>query len=213
MGAEMPRFYRSMRTFIEALLLVVARRDVTGSEHLAIEPPYIMAFNHNSVFDALILLTVARHRAVAFAADKHRGNPFFGTLLKAMGTIFGRRGEVDRHALREALAWLAQGGVLGVAPEGTRARGTYALQEAKTGIAYLATRAGVPILPVGIVGTERLKDNVPRLRRTNLHIAVGEPIWLPQGGRARGEELRTYTDSIMARMAELLPEEYRGVYA
>ena len=101
---------------------------------------------------------------------------------------------------------------MGAAPEGTRARGPYALQEGKTGLAYLATRANVPILPVGIAGTERMKDNLPRLRRTELRIAVGEPIHLPASGRARGRQLREYTDAIMHRLATLLPQEYRGFY-
>jgi 1-acyl-sn-glycerol-3-phosphate acyltransferase len=212
-GAEMPHFYRSVRTIIGVLFKVLTRRECAGLENLDLEPPYIVALNHISVFDTPAMLTLFRHRVVAFAAEKHRANPVYGPLLEAMGTIFVRRGEVDRQALRDALAWLAQGGVLGVAPEGTRARGTYALQEAKTGIAYLATRASVPILPVGIAGTERLKDNMLRLRRTDLRIAVGEPIRLPKAGRAGGEELRVYTDLVMARIAGLLPEEYRGVYA
>jgi 1-acyl-sn-glycerol-3-phosphate acyltransferase len=172
-----------------------------------------VALNHISIFDTPVMLTVIRHRVMAFTADKHKQNPLYRPLLVAMGTIWVRRGEVDRQALRQALAWLNQGGVLGVAPEGTRARGPYALQEGKPGIAYLATRADVPILPVGISGSERLKGNLPRLRRTDLRVAVGEPIRLPRSGRVRAAELREFTDLIMVRIAELLPEEYRGVYA
>jgi 1-acyl-sn-glycerol-3-phosphate acyltransferase len=103
--------------------------------------------------------------------------------------------------------------VLGVAPEGTRARGTCALQKAKTGIAYLATRADVPIVPVGMAGTEKVKKNLPRLKRTDMRVVVGKPFRLPESGRVRGEKLEEYTDLIMHRIAELLPEEYRGVYA
>jgi 1-acyl-sn-glycerol-3-phosphate acyltransferase len=209
----MPRFYRSVRVIIEALFKVATRREFAGLENLAIEPPYIVALNHTSVFDTPVMLTVIRHRVMAFTADKHKQSPLYGPLLVAMGTIWVRRGEVDRQALREALMWLDQGGVLGVAPEGTRARGPYALQKGKPGIAYLATRADVPVLPVGISGSERLKGNLPRLRRTDLRVAVGEPIRLPKSGRVRGAELREYTDLIMARIADLLPEEYRGAYA
>jgi 1-acyl-sn-glycerol-3-phosphate acyltransferase len=212
MGAKMPAFYRSVRTVIEVLFRLLTRREYAGLENLNLEPPYIVAFNHIAVFDTPVILTLCRHRVFAFAAEKHSRNLFYGPLLRGMGTIFVRRGEVDREALRQALAWLGQGGVLGVAPEGTRARGPYALQEARTGIAYLATRARVPVLPVGVVGTEHMKHGLPRLRRTHLRIAVGEPIWLPEGGRARGEQLRAYTDIIMRKIAALLPEEYRGFY-
>jgi 1-acyl-sn-glycerol-3-phosphate acyltransferase len=208
----MPLFYRLVRAVIEVLFRLLTRREILGLANLEIDPPYIVAFNHISLLDTPVILTLCRHRVLAFAAEKYRGNPFFGPLLQAMGTIFVRRGEVDRKALRQALAWLAQGGVLGLAPEGTRARGPYALQEAKTGIAYLATRARVPILPVGITGTEHMRTNLPRLRRSHLSITVGELIWLPESGRARGEELRAYTDLIMDSIAKLLPEDYRGIY-
>ena len=77
----------------------------------------------------------------------------------------------------------------------------------------MATRADVPILPVAITGTEQIKRNLPRLRRTDVRVVIGEPFRLPNTGRVRGQELHEYTDLIMRRIAELLPEEYRGVYA
>jgi 1-acyl-sn-glycerol-3-phosphate acyltransferase len=212
-GTEIPWTYRALRGIIDLLLRILTRREYAGLEYLDLEPPCIVALNHISVFDTPLLFTIIRYRATAFAADKYRSNPLYGPLLKMMEAIFVRRGEVDRQALREALAWLERGGVLGVAPEGTRARGPYALQEAKTGVAYLAARADVPILPVGVAGTENLKANLPKLRRTRIQVRVGEPIHLAQTGRLRSSELRAYTDLIMARIAELLPEEYRGFYA
>jgi hypothetical protein len=68
-------------------------------------------------------------------------------------------------------------------------------------------------VPVGLAGTERIKDNLLRLRRTRVRAVVGEPFRLPENGRVRGQKLHEYTDLIMHRIAELLPEEYRGVYA
>jgi 1-acyl-sn-glycerol-3-phosphate acyltransferase len=100
-----------------------------------------------------------------------------------------------------------------MAPEGTRARGTYALQKGKTGPAYLATRADVPLVPVGLTGTEQIKDNLSRLRRTPVRVVVGKPFRLPGSGRVRGQKLHECTDLIMRHIAALLPEEYRGVYA
>ena len=129
-----------------------------------------------------------------------------------MRSVWVRRGEVDRQALCEALDVLNSGCVLGIAPEGTRSLSTHALQRGKTGAAYLATRTGVPIVPVGIIGTENLHHNMPRLRRTAVRVVVGKPFHLPED-QARGQELREYTDLIMQRIADLLPEEYRGVYA
>jgi 1-acyl-sn-glycerol-3-phosphate acyltransferase len=204
--------YHIIRAIINLLLHVVIRREYVGLENFP-KPPYILVTNHLSVFDTPVLLTVCPHTIRAFAAAKHKRNPIYAPLLVIMGSIWVRRGEVDRQALRQALDMLECEGVLGMAPEGTRARGTYVLQEGKTGAAYLATRADVRIVPVGLTGTEQIKRNLPRLRRTHVRAVVGKPFHLPESGRVRGQKLHEYTDLIMHRIAELLPEEYRGVYA
>ena len=205
--------YRIIRAIVNVLLSLFVRREYVGLENFPDEPPYILATNHLSVFDSPLLLAACPHTVRAFAAAKHKRNPIYALLLTIMGSIWVRRGEVDRRALREALDLLKHGEVLGMAPEGTRARGTYALQKGKTGPAYLATRADVPIVPVGLTGTERIKRNLPRLHRTPVRVVVGKPFRLPQSGRVRGQTLHEYTDLIMHRIAELLPEEYRGAYA
>jgi len=147
------------------------------------------------------------------AAIEHRSNPLFAPILAASGAIWVRRGEVDRHALRESLAVLKRGEVLGLAPEGTRAGESHALQEGKAGAAYVATRADVTIVPAGIAGTEKIKTSLLRLRRPRVRVAIGEPFHLPESGHVRSEELHAYTHIIMQHIAELLPEQYRGVYA
>ena len=205
-------FYRTVRAVVNTLLSLIARREYVGLENIPAEPPYILVTNHLAMFDSPVLLTVCPHTIRAFAAAKHRRNPIYAPLLALMGSIWVRRGEVDRRALREALDVLKRGEVLGMAPEGTRARGTYALQKGKIGAAYLASRANVPIIPVALTGTEQIKRNLPRLRRTDVRVVVGKPFHLPEG-RARGQKLDEYTDLIMRRIAELLPEQYRGVYA
>jgi 1-acyl-sn-glycerol-3-phosphate acyltransferase len=202
-----------MRVLLNILFYFISRREIIGVENLP-KPPYILALNHLAMFDVPLLATVCPHNIRGFAAAKHKRNPLYGSIMTAGGAIWVRRGEVDRQALKQALNLLKkEGEVLGVAPEGTRARGVYALQKAKTGVAYLATRADVPIVPIGIAGTEKIKTNLPHLRRTDLRVVVGKPFRLPESGRVRGEKLEEYTDLIMHRIAELLPEEYRGVYA
>ena len=205
--------YHIVRAIANVLLHLLVRREYVGLENFPDEPPYILVTNHLSVFDTPLLLTACPHTIRAFATAKHKRNPVYGPLITMMGSIWVRRGEVDRKALREALDLLKGGGILGMAPEGTRARGSYALQKGKTGPAYLATRADVPLLPVGLTGTEQIKHNLPRLRRTPVRVVVGKPFRLPESGRVRGQKLHEYTDLIMQHIAELLPEEYRGVYA
>jgi 1-acyl-sn-glycerol-3-phosphate acyltransferase len=204
--------FRTAHAIADFLFSLITRREYVGLENIP-EPPYIMVTNHLAVFDAPLLLTVCPHPIRAFAAAKHKRNPFYAPVLALMGSIWVRRGEIDRQALKGALDVLKRGEVLGMAPEGTRARGVYALQKGKTGAAYLAARADVPIVPVALSGTEQIKRELPRLRRARVRIVVGKPFKLPESSHVRGPKLDEYTDLIMRRIAELLPEEYRGVYA
>lgn len=208
-------FFRVARAIIDKLVFpLLARREYVGLENFPSEPPYIVAINHLAMFDTPLIATVCPHTVRGFVAAKHRRNLVYAPIIELAGSIWVRRGEIDRQALHQALDVLKRGDeVLGIAPEGTRARGPYALQEAKAGTAYLAARADVPIVPVGITGTEKIKRNVPRLRSTDVRVVVGKPFRLPESGYVRGKKLQEYTDLIMARIAELLPEEYRGVYA
>ncbi len=205
--------YRMLKKLVQWLLPLLLRVRVVGRENFPPSGPYILVTNHLSAYDSPLLMAVCPHTVRAFAASKHKRNPFYALVLNMAGSIWVRRGEIDREALRGAMAVLERGEVLGMAPEGTRARKVYALQPGKTGAAYLATRANVPIVPVGITGTEKVKENLPRLRRTDVTVTVGEPFYLPESGRVRGPKLDEYTDIIMRRIAALLPPEYRGVYA
>ncbi|RME39359.1 MAG: 1-acyl-sn-glycerol-3-phosphate acyltransferase [Thermoflexia bacterium] len=204
--------YEFLRKLVRLLFPLLVRVKLQGQENFPPSGPYILATNHLSVFDLPLLLMVCPHTVRAFAASKHRRNPFYALLLTAAGSIWVRRGEIDREALQGAFEVFRRGEVLGIAPEGARARRIYALQPGKTGAAYIATRADVPIVPVGLTGTEKIKQNLPRLRRTDVTVTIGEPFRLPESGRVRGPKLDEYTDLIMRRIAALLPPEYRGVY-
>ncbi|MGB9777399.1 MAG: lysophospholipid acyltransferase family protein [Anaerolineae bacterium] len=204
--------YAVLKKLVRWLFPLLVRVRVTGQENFPPSGPYILATNHLSVFDLPLLMMICPHTVRAFAASKHRRNPFYFLVLSAAGSIWVRRGEIDREALRGAFEALQRGEVLGIAPEGTRARKVYALQSGKTGAAYIATRADVPIVPVGLTGTEKVKENIPRLRRTDVTVTIGKPFRLPESGRVRGPKLDEYTDLIMRRIAALLPPEYRGVY-
>ncbi len=205
--------YRLLRIAAIIITRLTTRLELVGAENIPQETPFLLVSNHLSALDAPVLAFVFPHTIRAFAASKHKSNPLFAPILEAADAIWVRRGEVDRGALREALGVLERGEVLGIAPEGTRADENHALQEAKAGAAYIATRAGVPIVPVGVAGTEKIKHNVLRLRRTAVRVAVGAPFRLPETGHVRSKKLGEYTDLIMYRVAELLPPEYRGFYA
>ncbi len=206
-------FYRLLQTLIRGLLLLFGRLDIQGTERFPKDAPYIVAVNHLHWMDIPALFIVLPHEVATFAAEKWEHHLFVGTLLRLFGhAIFVQRGEADRRAISAAIQWLKRGGVLGIAPEGTRSR-SGVLQKGKAGAAYMASRTGVPIVPVAIWGQETFWKEVRRLRRPTIHIRVGEPFVLPgTPNRAKGPQLEAYTETIMLHIARMLPEKYRGYY-
>lgn len=200
--------------FIRSLLFLSGKLTVRGTDNIPAQGPYILAINHMSKADPpLVLLSWPEARIRFFAAEKWEKHPIFGPLMKYSGAVYINRGEVDRQALRAALEALRQGAIFGLAPEGTRSR-VGALIRAHDGAAYLASRAKVPIVPVGLVNTDQLGSNMAHLRRTQLETRIGKPFYLPEtDGRPKGRELAAYTHLIMVHIAALLPERYWGYYA
>jgi 1-acyl-sn-glycerol-3-phosphate acyltransferase len=206
-----PRKQRAVKYFLLTLLKIVARVDVQGLENLP-AGSFVVVVNHLSSFDTLTGIAVGPiRRATTFAAIEHRSDPIGGWILDQLGVIWVRRGEADRDAIKLALEELKGGTVMALAIEGTRSR-TGGLQPGKTGPAFLASRSQVPIIPGAIWGTEKIISNLKRLRRSEVHLRIGQPFYLPEG-RANTQQLEEYTDQVMLMIAAMLPPQYRGVYA
>ena len=207
-------FARLMRWSFNLAFAMLTERDVEGLENLPPHGPYILTINHLSYFDTPLMYgLVGGEHLTGWAANKYHLHPLFAPIIRMVGGIFIRRGEVDRDALAAAVEWLKQGKVFAMAPEGTRSK-TGALARAKTGAAYLAHQVNVPIVPAGIWGSEKLGQTLLRLRRARLVVRFGKLFRLPplqEGDRVAG--LRKHTDEIMCRIATLLPPAYRGFYA
>lgn len=210
--ATHPWVYWLIHHFFRFVGWVLLKQEVVGLHHLPATGPYLVVVNHLSIADPPMVFINIKQKMVMFAADKWARVPGIRQLAEAVGVIWVARGEADLTAIKAALNVLKSGGIMGMAPEGTRSR-TGALQAAKTGAAYLADRAGVPIVPIAITGTEAFQANLKRWRRTPVRFVVGAPFHLPPNGRAKGEALEAYTTLIMGRLAALLPPAYRGVYA
>lgn len=206
-------FYRALQALIGGIIHFFGIVHVDGLENYPRTGPYIIAINHLHWMDIPVLFITLRHEVATFAAEKWEKHWFVGGLLKTFGhAIFVQRGEADRRALMKALDWLKRGGVLGIAPEGTRSR-SGELQPGKPGVAYLATRTGVPVVPVAMWGHEKFWREVRHLRRPHVHVRVGPPMILAgTPNRAKGSQLDAYTEEIMLTIARMLPERYRGVY-
>ncbi len=207
-----PAVYALVRRVFQFLSWLLLRPVVIGLEHVPRDGAFVAVVNHLSIADPAVMYVHFPRQMIVFVADKWRRVFGIRQLVETVGVIWVARGEADLSAIKQALTALRAGQPLGMAPEGTRSRAR-SLQPGKVGAAYLADRAGVPILPVAISGTERLTENLRRLRRTPVRMVIGPPFRLPPNGRATGDVLAEYTDQVMCRIAALLPPEYRGVYA
>ena len=176
--------------------------------------PLILVINHINFLETPLLYTQLQPRPLtAFAKIESWDDPFRRTLFNLWGAIPLTRGEADVAAFRQALAFLERGYILAAAPEGTRSYDGR-LGEGHSGVTFLALRSGAPLLPVAHHGGEHFWTNLRRMRRTDFHIAVGQPFHLDtKGARPTREIRRQMTTEIMYQLAALLPPAYRGVYS
>ena len=207
------RLYPVIRGVIRFLVRNLTRLEVQGREQVPDRGPYILVVNHLHWLDSPVILTVLPHPARVFAGEKWTRRFLIGFLLHSVNAIFVKRGEVDRKALREALATIQAGGVLGMAPEGTRSK-TGGLQRGRSGAAYLAFHSGARLVPAACTGQEHVVSSWFHLRRARVRVVFGPPFDPPPvEGKVTTADLDSFTEEIMHRLAALLPPEYRGVYA
>jgi 1-acyl-sn-glycerol-3-phosphate acyltransferase len=205
---------RLSKWFFRTAFALLTRLEVKNPENIPQKGPYILASNHLSRTDPpLLYIYFGSENVTGWVAHKYRRNLFFGLLVRLGNPIFIRRGEVDRQALDAAVEALHSGKIFGLAPEGTRSR-VGSLIRGKTGIAYLADAAQVPIFPVAITGTDKLFRDLLKLHRPHITVTFGELFHLPPiDPEDRNAGLRKNTDEVMCRIAAMLPESYWGVYA
>jgi len=206
-------WYRVSRGIIRFLLRLLSHLEIEGLEHIPQQGPYLLVTNHLHWLDPPVVMAAFPYRAYVFAAEKWEKNWLLGPLFRSLDAIFVRRGEVDRKALRQALAVLRGGGVLGLAPEGTRSK-TGAMQQGRSGAAYMAYQTGAKLVPVVATGQKQLFSALRRFRRARIRVVFGPPFEPPPvEGRVRAAHIHAFTEEIMYRLAAMLPPEYRGVYA
>jgi len=207
--------FKTLRSIVRFFMKLIADVEVHGEEKMP-DGNFIAAANHLGRLDtAALLCVIDREDIIMPVAEKYKNHPLYGVIGRAANAIWLNRFEADYSALREILARMEQGGMLVIAPEGTRSK-TEALQEAKPGVAFLAGKSGYPILPVAVTGTEdrAVLENLKHFRRSRIVVRAGDAfkIEIPKG-RGREQAMREATDEIMCRIGALLPEKYRGVYA
>ncbi len=200
---------RILRTIIWGL----TRTTYEGLEHLPKQGGVLITTNHMSHLDTLLLfINSERLDVTALVADKYKKYPLFRWILEIGGIIWLDRENADFGAIRAAVGALKQGLALGIAPEGTRSQ-TAQLLEGKSGAVLVALKAGVPIVPVAIAGSEVVIKKALTLRFPKVTVRFGPVYTLPPLDPARrSEQMKEYTDEVMCRIAALLPEKYHGFY-
>ena len=208
-------FLRLVRAIARFVLHIIARIEIIGSiDHQT--GGFIITGNHIGRLEAFLAMILAnRDDIVLILAEKYKKYAIWRYIARKVDAIWINRFDADFSALRAVLKRLEQGEVLALAPEGTRSP-TESLLPGQRGAAYLAAKSNLPIIPIGIVGTEDriVKQRLKRFQRLDITIRVGAPYFLPPMPRAnRDAWLQEQTDEIMCQIAALLPPSHRGVYA
>jgi 1-acyl-sn-glycerol-3-phosphate acyltransferase len=198
---------------VRLLLRAACRLDAREFSKIPAEGPGLFAMNHINFLEApLVASFLFPRRVAALSKRENLANPAYAYFASIWNAIPIDRGAVDTESFRRCLAWVAGGGLLGLAPEGTRSR-TGVLGTGKAGVAVLAARADAPIWPMAHWGGEAFWTNLKRLRRTPVTVRVGRPFRIePVGGMTKTTR-QEVADEIMGRIAVLMPEKYRGPYA
>jgi len=208
-----------LKTIFRGIFHSLARVRVVGEENIPYGKPYIAAMNHVSIYDPPFVAAFWPEYLEIIGAIDVFGKPGQGQLLRLYGVIPVHRGDYDRSLFTKLISILKSGRPLLIAPEGGRSHEP-GLRPAKPGIAYLVEKTGVPVIPVGIVGTT--EDFWQRARHAQgaqkplLEMHIGKPISLPlinTRGTEKHADRHRNADLVMSNLAGLLPEEYRGVYA
>lgn len=210
------------KKIIDKYLKKYANINIVGSENLkGIKTPTIFICNHLSNSDGLVLDKVLKEIDPTFVAgEKLSDNAVTSIGINVIKTTNIKPNTADKEGLEKIIKLVKQGESLVIFPEGTRSR-FGSLIEAKKGILFIARITGAPIVPIGLYGTEKLLPiNIEGDMRTetfqyaDVHINIGKQFEFHK--RAKGQDKNEYEEialkHIMKKIAELLPESYRGVY-
>jgi 1-acyl-sn-glycerol-3-phosphate acyltransferase len=168
--------YKIVRFIVTSFCRTWCRMTIEGRENVPASGPFLLAPTHRSILDTPIASGVTNRRMRFMGADKYWKNNAFGRLLTALGGFPVSRGTADREALKRCIAVVEGGEPLVLFPEGERKSGPI-VQPLFDGATYIAVKAGVPIVPVGIGGSERaMPKGAKFIRPHKIHVVIGKPI-------------------------------------
>jgi len=196
--------YGIFRQLVGTSLRIYTRGTVEGKDNLP-DGAFVLAPVHRSYIDTPITSWVQVRRLRYLGKDSMWKYGWIGKLFTAMGAIPVHRGSIDREALKRCLDALGSGQPLVLFPEGERKDGPD-VHPLLDGAAFLAAKAGVPIVPVGIAGSDRAMPRGARfIYPHRVHVIVGEPITVPTNARGRADrkQLNATTQELRAEIQRL----------
>jgi 1-acyl-sn-glycerol-3-phosphate acyltransferase len=215
---RLPKDASRLWQFIHFLITLIrpfaCRLQVEGRENVPATGGVVIASNHPGGID-IFVLGYASPRQIYYMAKQelYEITPVLSFLLLEIGAFPVRRGQQDMRALATSVRLLRQGKMLGMFPEGTRDR-DQGLTQGRNGAVRIAMQANAPVVPVALIGLSTLNRHwYNPLRRPHVTVRFGEPIYFSKDEAITSEMLQERTDKVMTAIAEMLPEELRGIYA
>ena len=208
-------FYWFVRGLIAVAAKVLCRMEVHGRENIPATGAFILAPGaHRSNVETFVVSVVTKRRMRFMGKDtlwKHAAPDWF---FSSLGGFPINRESADREALNQTLALVQEGEPVVMFPEGTRRTGPKIDPEhMRDGVAYVASRAQIPIVPVGIGGSERvMPPKAKYLRPSKMVLIVGEPMQpapLKESGRVSRSAVRSLTDDLRTTLQGLFDEAQR----
>jgi 1-acyl-sn-glycerol-3-phosphate acyltransferase len=215
-------YWWSKFVLLGPLMRLFCRPTIEGAEHVPEHGGAILASNHLAVVDSFFLPLLVPRRITFLAKREYFTQPgFVGRLKKTFFTGVGQvpidrsSGSSAQAAMATAVRILREGRLLGIYPEGTRSPDGR-LYKGKTGVARMALEAGVPVVPVAMIGTDRVNPIGSKMwRPRKVHIKIGEPLDFSRYHGMAGDRFieRSMTDEIMYALMELTGQTYVDMYA
>ena len=205
-------FYATIRGIVLGLGKLLFRLEMSGTEHIPTTGPFILAPVHRSNLDSILAATLTRRRMRFMGKNSLWKISFLGRIWSALGAFPVNRGAADRAALRTCTEVIEMGEPLVMFPEGTRCSGPE-LQPLFDGPAFVACRTGIPIIPVGIGGSERaMPTGSKMIRPVKITYVVGPPLLPPardDNGRVPRSAVKDLTASMVPVLQDLFDEAQR----
>ncbi|HEV2973954.1 MAG TPA: lysophospholipid acyltransferase family protein [Solirubrobacteraceae bacterium] len=191
-----PFVYWTLRSILVPAFLLYLRMQRVGREHLPTDGPLLLASNHRSFLDPFVIGTLVRRPVYYFAKRELFEKRWQAWVLNALGAFPVDRGAGDRAALDTARAILERGDCVVLFPEGTRIRTDW-LSSPRRGIGRLALEAGVPVVPIAVIGSEHVRRGW-RIRPRKVRLRVGPPLRFPTAGGSSPALATAVTERIWA---------------